>query len=261
MRIADTLAVRVAIVVMLAHAAACDVKLIFTCEQSAQCRLNGTVGVCEPDGTCAFPAGSCPSGYRYDSLGAPDVAGTCTNYMTLMPAAGLITLDANADAFVDMANPAMNAGPGPTMMVDGNGGGVTKRSYVSFDVSSIAAGSMIDSATLTLCMAMMGGPATGHTHELLAAMSSWSATTITWNMQPMLASVASATTVVPSAQQCVTFAVKTDVQAWVNGTANNGWCLRDQNENSGASAVGYVTKESSLATQQPALEIVYTDPP
>jgi alpha-tubulin suppressor-like RCC1 family protein len=49
----------------------------YVCEVSSQCVLGGQSGVCEPDGHCAFPDVSCPSGYRYESEAGDGLAGTC----------------------------------------------------------------------------------------------------------------------------------------------------------------------------------------
>lgn len=50
---------------------------VFTCAQDEQCRLDGAQGVCELDGFCSFPDGSCPSGRRYGQHASAALADAC----------------------------------------------------------------------------------------------------------------------------------------------------------------------------------------
>jgi hypothetical protein len=58
----------------------------------------------------------------------------------------------------------------------------------------------------------------------------------------------------------MTFAATADVQAWVDGTTNDGWRLNDQNEDSGGSKVDYNTREHGTASERPNLDVTYTPP-
>jgi hypothetical protein len=46
----------------------------FHCEDSTEC---GQGGECEPNGSCSFPTGGCPSGRRYGEHAAKDLVGRC----------------------------------------------------------------------------------------------------------------------------------------------------------------------------------------
>ncbi len=49
----------------------------FTCDDDAQCHLDGVQGTCEANGACSFPADDCPSGRRYGEHAASGIAGSC----------------------------------------------------------------------------------------------------------------------------------------------------------------------------------------
>ena len=139
--------------------------------------------------------------------------------------------------------------------------GKNSRSFVRFNVSTIPAGSTIDSATLTLCAGWV--PNTTRTYELHRVTGTWSETTITWNNQPTVAGTPTQTQTTPAVASCWTWTVTGDVQAWVNGTATNyGWRLKDQAEgNTPGKAMGIRTKEYTADTSKhPKLDVTYTPP-
>ncbi len=147
------------------------------------------------------------------------------------------------------------------MQVDGNLNQV-KRAFVMFDLSSIPAGSTVNSASLSLCFpkAPQAGAA-GHIHELHLVTSTWTESGLTWNTQPAAAVAVTDFITVPATAQCVTFTTTADVQAWVNGTSNFGWRVNDQDEmlTTGYNA-GYATREEPAIDQRPWLTVTYTPP-
>ena len=130
-----------------------------------------------------------------------------------------------------------------------------KRGLVSFDVSSIPSGSTINSATLTLCLS--ANPGSTRTHELRRITSSWVETVVVWNDQPTASGTVTDTITVPTTAQCLTFTVTADVQAWVDGTANNGWRISDQDEATNSGDVEYRTRENGTAAERPKLDVNY----
>jgi alpha-tubulin suppressor-like RCC1 family protein len=72
---------------------ACGEHARYACESSTQCVLAGAQGTCEPEGFCAFPDSTCPSGERFESGAGNGLAGQCTG-MTMpdgaLPACGAI---------------------------------------------------------------------------------------------------------------------------------------------------------------------------
>jgi len=136
-----------------------------------------------------------------------------------------------------------------------------RRGLVAFDVTSIPGGSTIDSAILTLCLSSNpGGSHQGRTHELQLVTSSWVETTVVWNTQPTTSGSVTDTVIVPSTAQCLTFDVATDVQAWVDGTANHGWRIGDDDEatSSGGGEPKYRSRENTTTAERPKLEINFT---
>ena len=167
-----------------------------------------------------------------------------------------------ADAFVKKDQPNENKGTNAFMAVDGNATKI-RRSFVKFDLPSIPAGSTVNSATFTLCFLQKTSQtaARGRIHELHRTTSTWTETGVTWNNQPTVAASVTNTIAVPSTSQCVYFSVTADVQAWVNGTGNNGWRLNDQDETAkGRFGTDYVTREQADASQRPKLDVTYTSP-
>ena len=54
-----------------------QVNASFVCTDSASCREGAQTGMCQPNGSCSFPDGTCASGQRYGGASAPGVAGVC----------------------------------------------------------------------------------------------------------------------------------------------------------------------------------------
>jgi len=121
-----------------------------------------------------------------------------------------------------------------------------------FELSSIPPGSSVNSASLILCLT----GALGSIHELRPVTSTWTESGVTWNNQPGTTGSSTTPLTVPGFG-CISLNVKTDVQSWVNGTANLGWRIRDQNESS-ALPVAYSTREEATAGLRPTLNITYT---
>lgn len=183
-------------------------------------------------------------------------------YMAFKDKRSMTNLGSSADSYVDQGNPTTNNGTATTMKVDGNATGVkAKRSFMQFDLSAIPASSTVQSATLTLCFTTISAGAIGHVHDLRQITSSWTQAGVTWNNQPTASGTATGTITVPATIQCVAVTVTSDVQAWVNGAANNGWRLHDQAEaTSVGSSADYGTHENTTASNQPTLTVTYSQP-
>jgi hypothetical protein len=162
---------------------------------------------------------------------------------------------------VELDYPDANNGTLAEMNVDGDPT-QTNRAFVRFDVSSIPAGSTVGHATLKLCFASdPGTEAVGRTHELRLVTSSWTETGVTWNNQPTVSATVTASITVPSGAQCVSFTVTADVQAWVDGAANYGWRLADQDEVTPDSYLTtYAARENGSPGQRPNLNVPYSAP-
>ncbi len=89
--------------------------------------------------------------------------------------------------------------------------------------------------------------------------ASWTETGITWTNQPAVAASATSSVVTGTTSNVtLTWAVTADVQAYVDGTANNGWRIKDLTENSSTARTGqFRSAEYGTASQRPILEITY----
>ena len=120
---------------------------------------------------------------------------------------------------------------------------------------------------LTMCYAVAPSvSAQGHTHELRVVTAAWTesgsgvpGSGITWNSQPTVAATVTDTAIVP-AFGCVSFAVQADVQAWLDGAANFGWRVSDQDETGGAAEAFYASREFNNPALNPVLKIEYVIP-
>ena len=99
-----------------------------------------------------------------------------TPYSTLIAAA-------SADAYVSEQKPNNNYGSATDIIVKSKNN-QADRSFVQFDISSIAASSTVNSATLTLCSTSVAGSRTYNAHRVTAA---WAEGSVTWGNQPSVA--------------------------------------------------------------------------
>ncbi|MCH9687010.1 MAG: hypothetical protein K0V04_36580 [Deltaproteobacteria bacterium] len=69
--------VRLAVGCLLPVACACTGSQVYQCEADVGCALDGSAGVCQPNGYCSFDDPSCDSGQRYGEYAPQAVAQTC----------------------------------------------------------------------------------------------------------------------------------------------------------------------------------------
>lgn len=182
------------------------------------------------------------------------IATIATDY----PAPSSASLTSVADSFVTQDASSSNYGTLATMDVQSRKTSKNRRSFVRFDVSSIAAGSTVNSATLTLCASSVTNNRTYNVHRVTA---SWVETSITWSNQPSVAASATSSATTPPSPSCMTWSVTSDVQAWVDGTANNGLRISDNTEDSGGTSLTtYATRENDTAGNRPNLSVTYVTP-
>ncbi|MGH3006811.1 MAG: DNRLRE domain-containing protein [Gaiellaceae bacterium] len=134
-----------------------------------------------------------------------------------------------------------------------------KRSFVRFDLSScsIPSGARIETATVSLHLST--APGENRTYQIRRVSASWGETTLTWSNQPGVAGSAtdSASTGTTNGVT-LAWAVVADVQAFVNGTANNGWRVADAAEGALIGVEGRLSsREHATASQRPSLVITY----
>jgi uncharacterized protein (TIGR03118 family) len=205
--------------------------------------------------------------------------------------AATANLTAIADTFIDAGNPDNNAGANAWFDAGTDGTGGVRRGLLRFDLSSIPAGSTINSTTLQLTAIKVpaGGPVDSM-FSLFKLLASWNEGTkggnggspatggeATWNarMQGIAdwttpgaendaATTASASTAVGSAHNA-TYSwsgsgLVSDVQSWVNNPSQNfGWLLISSAEGYFRSVRGFAAHENGSSA--PTLVVVYTTPP
>ena len=82
---------------------------------------------------------------------------------------------------------------------------------------------------------------------------------MTWNNQPNVAASATDTATTPASPACMSWTVTADVQAWVDGTANDGWRVKDSvEESSPQQGTTYRSREDTASpTDRPKLVVTY----
>jgi hypothetical protein len=137
----------------------------------------------------------------------------------------------------------------------------TARGFI-YAAPSIPAGSVVSSATLTVYL----GACTHWGALSLTQVTSRIADSLkTWNRQPTIGTVGAgaAATVSPGSSteaQPVTFDVTAMVQAWVNGTANFGWEVRNSDTGSPTS-IGRYGFYGARSAHPPVLTVTYASAP
>ena len=218
--------------------------------------------VCEDNGFAAFTRGAATTaGYgaaaRAESIGlrAESVDGNEAQGVTSC------TVDASfnsiADTWADESKLNNTFGTNTVMLVRSWQSAKDGRSFVEFDVSSIPAGSTINTATLTLCATKV--PSSTRTIDLHRITASWVETTLNWSNQPGVAGSVTDSATTPGSPACMTWDVAADVQLWIYGTANEGWRAKDSVEGQGTKYITeFATRENGTPADRHILDVNYT---
>ncbi len=168
-----------------------------------------------------------------------------------------VSFNSIADTWADESKPTTNKGTDTVMIVRSWQSAKDGRSFVEFDVSSIPSGSTVNTATLTLCATKV--PSSTRTIDLHRITASWVETSLTWNNQPGVAASVTDSATTPGSPACMTWDVAADVQAWVDGTANEGWRAKDSVESQGTRYITeFATRENGTPADRPILDVNYT---
>jgi hypothetical protein len=143
------------------------------------------------------------------------------------------------DTDIHQSDPDLVFGPAVSASIDASDGGGQTQALLAFDgivgnaATQIPAGASVTSATLRLQIDSAGSGINMH-----RMVSDWNEATITWNTAvngisadgvearaavSLSLGANDANTNIPTGP--LTLDVTTDVQAWVNGTANFGWAI------------------------------------
>ena len=206
----------------------------------------------------------------------PLASKSLTSPRTCILTANPATSTAAIDSSVQQASAATNFGTATTANVTSSTT-ATRRLYIKFDLSrcspAIPASASVLTANLRLFVSAI--PTACRTQDIFRVTATWTETGITWTNQPFGTTlnnppqaqrttsldVGAAPCTNSTANQYVSgWAVKTDVQSFVAGTATNfGWMIRDDVESSvTARASTYSTKNLGTLAQSPQLVVTYT---
>jgi hypothetical protein len=210
------------------------------------------------------------------ALGAPvpvasrmlTVYRSCT--LTATPAASTVA----GDTYVNQASPTTPAGSGTFVDVRSSIN-ANRRTYILYDLNQCSP-QIPSSATVTggiLRLYVTAVPTVCRTQEIFRMTSTWSEAGVTWNNQPVgtapnqppsnqrtgAITVGAAPCQNTSANTYITgWDVTVDVAAFILGTANHGWMIRDATENATpARNVQYASKEAGVVAQAPQLIVTY----
>ena len=122
----------------IAATAACNVSGVFVCTTDAQCTNGGSAGQCQADGYCSFADSDCPSGQRYGSVAAADLAKTCVEVTAGASSSGSDSQDdATASSSVTATDPsAGSTTAGTTLNITTETTGATESSSSTTDDAS-----------------------------------------------------------------------------------------------------------------------------
>ena len=183
---------------------------------------------------------------------------------------------------------SLSNGIGPHLYVGNTGANDARRSLLAFDFSAIPAGSTVNDATLTLNQSRAALGLSSETLSLHRVNGSWGegnsdagepggggATAVagdaTWTFRVLNgamwstpggdfnATASSSATVFALSGPYDWTGLATDVQAWVDGAANDGWILIGDEGNS-RTALRFDSRENVNVTNRPALSVTYTAP-
>jgi hypothetical protein len=138
-----------------------------------------------------------------------------------------VTLSADADAWIDQNSSSDNKGDDSILKVQARSGN-NFRALVRFELPNPPQGCVVQSATLRLYAASWQN---GRTLQAIRLTGGWSENGVTWNNQPQTGG-GGATTSSGSGYQ--NWSVGSQVQAMYDTGANNGFLIRDANENGDA---------------------------
>ena len=174
-------------------------------------------------------------------------------------ALGTCTLSgSSADAYVDQSNAGTNFGAAASLHVRTQNGNKNKRTFVKHDLAScgIPASARVTTATLKLYLAT--APAATRTYDLARVSAAWGEGTITWTNQPAVGAVSTSTATGTTSGVTLQWNVTSDVQAWVSGTANNGFRIADSSEGQNPAREGqFDSREGATPSQRPNLLVSY----
>ncbi|KYF84895.1 hypothetical protein BE17_00895 [Sorangium cellulosum] len=172
----------------------------------------------------------------------------------------------STDATIKQGAATTNLGAATTCEADGDdGSGVDKSCLLKWTLSGIPAGSTVQSASITL----QATDGSSNTYSLYEVKRAWSESAVTWNSATGTTTwatagalgatdrgslVGSVTGSAGSKTITLNAAGVALVQAWVNGTSNEGIIVASSSNTDG---IDFASSEHATVTQRPKLTITY----
>lgn len=178
--------------------------------------------------------------------------------LALPASADTVTLTPSADTYVMNNSPSTNFGSQDAAYISFDPGPLYARTLLKFDLSSIPAGSTIESATLIMTLKSYSIDATTQT-AIYRSIGDWEENAVTWNDMPALGDQIQSQLVAGYSPEYwdLTDAVKN----WLSGAwANQGVVIKTNESYGPYLTFGYWTRESGLASNAPQLAVTYTPP-
>jgi hypothetical protein len=140
-------------------------------------------------------------------------------------AATTVTVQSNADAWVNQGSLSENKGDDSILKVMSKSGNNNLRAFVQFSLPQVPEGCVVQSATLRL---YASSSSAGRTLEAWQLAQSWTETGVTWSNQPATTGSAATTA---SGSDWREWAVAAMVQQMYDTNSNYGFLIRDAAEN------------------------------
>lgn len=157
------------------------------------------------------------------------------------------TSNPTQDATIDANHKATNSGTATTLTIAS--GAKPEWGLVQFTPCAPANASIV-SAAMQLRVTL--GPGAGRTWGAYLVTSAWAEATVNWNTAPTVSATASDAQTAGATGSTMQWSLAADVQAIVNGGANNGWAIED---NGAGTVTG--TLSSREGAVKPVLSLVY----
>ncbi len=210
------------------------------------------------------------SGNYWLQLEATDTQFTATDYVHIVVNPVTVTLAATADTYISDGKKTSNYGAASSLIADGN---PDFGALLKWDLSSIPAGSTLQSATLSVNVT----GTSADTYEIYELKRSWTELQATWNkattgtnwhsagaqgsLDRYSTVLGTVTATVSGIRNVVLNAAGLAVvQGWVNNPATNfGFILQDY-ANTTKDDLVFSSKESTVAANRPQLQVLYNPP-
>jgi hypothetical protein len=176
---------------------------------------------------------------------------TATSFCT---SPGTTTITADADSFVDQANPTAFSGGTATFLIVTPQAGAVRRTFVRFPtLPTIPASCALTTATLRIFSESQTAGRTLGAYRADPTAPQWTEAALTWNNQPAAVGTP-ATAVMPNTDQYVVWTVTTLVRDMYSA-GDNGFAVRDQDETGGGAWQQFNSR--TVATNKPQLVVAW----